>query len=118
VLPPPVLSSGMFMPDLTAFASALASLKAAKDVAVAMIGLRDTAAFQGKLIEFQSKIIDANDSAFAAQEERAALLKRMMRNQPTAVDLDCRRTGLASRTGSGTFGRTDLGGYSRAMVAR
>jgi hypothetical protein len=65
------------MPDLTAFASALASLKAAKDVAEAMIGLRDTAAFQGELIEFQSKIIDANDSAFAAQEERAALLKRI-----------------------------------------
>jgi hypothetical protein len=57
------------MPDLTAIAAALSSLKAAKDIAEAMIGLRDTAAFQGKLLEFQSKLIDANNAAFSAQEE-------------------------------------------------
>jgi hypothetical protein len=31
-----------------------------------MIGLRDAASFQTKLIEFQAKIIEANNSAFAA----------------------------------------------------
>jgi predicted P-loop ATPase len=65
------------MPDITAIAHALSSLKAAKDIAEAMIGLRDTAAFQGKLLEFQSKLIDANNAAFAAQDERSAMLERI-----------------------------------------
>ncbi len=39
------------MPDISALASALSSFKAAKDVAEAMIFLRDAAAFQSKLIE-------------------------------------------------------------------
>lgn len=63
--------------ELSAIASALSSLKAAKDIAEAMIGLRDGAAFQGKLMEFQSKIIDANNAAFAAQDERSTLLERV-----------------------------------------
>lgn len=67
------------MADMSAIGSALASLKAAKDVAEAMVGLRDTSAFQGKLIEFQSKLIDANNAAFAAQDERAALLEEIGR---------------------------------------
>lgn len=65
------------MVDTSAIGAALTSLKAAKDIAEAMVGLRDTAAFQGKLIEFQSKIIDANEAAFAAQDERASLLQRI-----------------------------------------
>lgn len=65
------------MPDISAIAAALSALKGAKDIAESMVALRDTAAFQGKLIEFQSKIIDANNAAFAAQEERAAMLERV-----------------------------------------
>jgi hypothetical protein len=65
------------MPDMIAIAQALNALKAAKDIAETMIGLRDTAAFQGKLLEFQSKIIDANNAAFAAQEERSTLLQKI-----------------------------------------
>src|SRR5712671_1737227 len=65
------------MVDMSALASALASLKAAKDIAEAMIGLRDAATFQAKLLEFQSKLIDANTAAFAAQDERVALLERV-----------------------------------------
>ena len=65
------------MVDISAIGSALASLKAARDIAETMIGLRDGAAFQTKLIEFQSKLIDANNSAFAAQEERTALTERI-----------------------------------------
>jgi outer membrane lipopolysaccharide assembly protein LptE/RlpB len=67
------------MVDISAIGSALASLKAAKDIAEAMIGIRDGAAFQAKLIEFQSKLIDANNSAFAAQEERTALTEEIRR---------------------------------------
>src|SRR5256885_16097767 len=65
------------MPDMSAIATALSSFKAAKDIAESMIGLRDAAAFQSKLIEFQSKIIDANNASFAAQDERASLLERI-----------------------------------------
>jgi hypothetical protein len=65
------------MPDMSAIAAALSSLNAAKDIAQAMIGLRDSAAFQAKLIEFQSKLIDANSAAFAAQDERSTLLERI-----------------------------------------
>ena len=72
-----LMTEGEAMVDMSAIASALASLKAAKDIAEAMVGLRDAAAFQGKLIEFQSKIIDANNAAFTAQEERSALLERI-----------------------------------------
>lgn len=65
------------MPDISAIAAALSSLKAAKDIAEAMVTLRDTSAFQSKLIEFQGKLIDANNSAFAAQDERSALLEQI-----------------------------------------
>ena len=65
------------MPDISAFASAFSSLKAAKDIAEAMVSLRDAQAFQSKLIEFQSKLIDANSAALAAQDERVALLERV-----------------------------------------
>jgi hypothetical protein len=65
------------MVDMSAIAGALSSLKAANDIAQAMIGLRDAASFQSKLIEFQAKIIEANNSAFAAHDERAALLQKI-----------------------------------------
>jgi hypothetical protein len=42
-----------------------------------MVGLRDTQAFQSKLLEFQFKLIDANNAAIAAQDERVALLERV-----------------------------------------
>lgn len=63
--------------DMSAIAGLLSSLNAAKDIAQAMIGLRDTQAFQSKLLEFQAKLLDAHNSAFAAQEERTALLKQV-----------------------------------------
>lgn len=65
------------MADMSSIGAALGALKAAKDIAESMIGLRDAAAFQGKMLEFQSKIIDANNAAFAAQDERSALLEEI-----------------------------------------
>jgi hypothetical protein len=61
--------------DIPSLSAALGSLKAAKDIAEAMVGLRDAAAFQDKRLEFQSKIIDAQNSVFAANEERASLIE-------------------------------------------
>jgi hypothetical protein len=65
------------MPDLSAIATILSSLNAAKDIAQGMINLRDAAAFQSKLLEFQSKLLDANNAALAAQDERASLLEQI-----------------------------------------
>ena len=76
------------MPDMTMIAHALGALKAAKDIAETMIGLRDTAAFQGKLLEFQSKIIDANNAVFAAQEERSSMLERIRELEKQVADFE------------------------------
>jgi hypothetical protein len=63
------------MPDMTAIASALSSFKALKDIAEAMIGLRDAASFRERQIEFQGKIIDAQSALMALQDERATLVE-------------------------------------------
>ncbi|MET3972701.1 hypothetical protein ACT4MK_08590 [Bradyrhizobium barranii] len=47
------------MVDISAITGAITALKGANDIAQAMIGLRDAAAFQSKLIEFQNKILEA-----------------------------------------------------------
>ena len=51
-----------------------------------MIGLRDEAAFRDKLIEFQSKLIDANNSVFAAQDKRSALLEKIRQLEQEIAD--------------------------------
>jgi hypothetical protein len=76
------------VPDITAMAVVLSSLKSAKDLAEAMVGLRDSAALQSRLIEFQSKLIDANNAAFAAQEERSGLLDRIGKLEKEVVALE------------------------------
>ena len=75
------------MPDISAISAALSSLTAAKDIGQAMIGLRDAAAFQGKLIEFQSKIIDAQNSAMAANDERTSLLQTISKLEKDVANL-------------------------------
>jgi hypothetical protein len=82
------------MVDISAIAGALSALKGANDIAQAMIGLRDTAAFQAKLIEFQAKIIEANNSAFAAQDERTALLRQISELEGEVASLKAERSRL------------------------
>jgi hypothetical protein len=77
--------------DMSAIAGAVAALKGANDIAQAMIGLRDATAFQSKLIEFQAKIIEANNSAFAAQDERASLLQQINELEQDLVSLKAER---------------------------
>jgi hypothetical protein len=82
------------MVDMSAIAGAIGALKAANDIAQAMIGLRDASAFQSKLIEFQAKIIEANNSAFAAQDERAALLRQISDLEGEVATLKAERSRL------------------------
>jgi hypothetical protein len=65
------------MVDMSAIAGTVSALSGAMNIAQAMIGLRDTQMIQAKVIELQAKIIEANGNAFAAQDERAALLARI-----------------------------------------
>jgi predicted nuclease with TOPRIM domain len=65
------------MPDLTAIAQGLSALKAIKDIGEAMIGVRDAAAFRERQIEFQGKIIEAQDAIFSIQQERSSLIEKI-----------------------------------------
>lgn len=65
------------MADMGAIASVAASFKALKDIAQTMVGLRDAQVFQAKMIEFQDAILDAQNSLFAAHEERSALIEQV-----------------------------------------
>lgn len=65
------------MVDMGAIAGALQAIKTAKDLAQAMIGLRDAKAIEAKRLEFQSTLIEAQERILAAQEERAELLNRV-----------------------------------------
>jgi hypothetical protein len=80
------------MVDVSAISGVLSSLGAAKDIAQTMIGLRDTAAFQGKLIEFQSKIIDAQNRAMTANDERTALLETIRKLEEKVADFEAWET--------------------------
>lgn len=70
------------MVDL-AIGTAIASLKAAGDIAGGFLKLRDLAQVQGKVIELQSVILAAQQSALAAQGEQFTLLeeKRSLETQ-------------------------------------
>jgi hypothetical protein len=65
------------MPDLTAIAQGLTALRSLKELGQAMIEVRDAAAFRDKQIEFQGRIIDAQNALFEIQQERAGLVERV-----------------------------------------
>jgi hypothetical protein len=75
------------MVGVSAIAGVMSALKGAKDISETMIGLRDTAAFQDKQLELQRKIIDAQSSVFAANEERAELLGRVSELEKEIAEL-------------------------------
>jgi hypothetical protein len=65
------------MVDMTALAGMITSLKAGKDIAEAMVGLRDAEVIRGKVFELQTKMLDAQSFAFAAHDERASLIQKI-----------------------------------------
>src|SRR5215831_3114477 len=98
------------MVSMTEIGGAISAIKAAKNIAEAMIGLRDAAAFQEKRIELQSKILDAQSGMLAAQDERSALVERIRQLEKQVADLEAReREKQRYRLkdfGSGTFAYT------------
>jgi hypothetical protein len=73
--------------DMTAIAGLVSSLKAATDISKAMIGLRDTALIQGKVIELQGIILSARQSALSAQSDQFTLLERVRDLEKKLADL-------------------------------
>jgi hypothetical protein len=65
------------MVDISAIAGVMTALRGVTDISKAMIDLRDGAMIQAKVIELQGAILAAQSSAFAAQDERAALIARV-----------------------------------------
>jgi hypothetical protein len=65
------------MVDVSAIAGTVSALKGAMDIAKAMVGLHDVQAMQTKVIELNSKILEAQSSAFTANDERALLIERI-----------------------------------------
>ena len=64
----------MLMPDMTAISGMITSLKGAVDIAQTMKGLSDATAIQGQIFELNTKILEAQRSAFAATDERSMLI--------------------------------------------
>jgi len=61
---------------LESIGGAVAALKTAGEIAGSFLGLRDLAQVQGKVIELQSVILAAQQSALAAQGEQFTLLEQ------------------------------------------
>lgn len=58
-------------------ASVMTALKSVKDLTETIIDLRDRETFQQKRLELQSVVLDAQQSAFASQQERASLIDQV-----------------------------------------
>lgn len=95
------------MVGLGEISALMSSLAAAKNIAESMVDLRDTAAFQAKVVEFQSKIINAHAAAMAAQEERSALVERVRQLEKLVADMEAWETEKQryelQAVGNGTF---------------
>jgi len=65
------------MMDMSSITAAIGGLKTASDIAQAMVGVRDTALLQSKIIELQQVILSAQSSGIAAQSEQFTLLDRI-----------------------------------------
>ncbi|MGV7218866.1 hypothetical protein [Bradyrhizobium sp. UFLA05-112] len=65
------------MVDVSAIAGMTSALRSATDITKAMLDLRDAAMIQSKVIDLNTKILEAQSAAFAANEERRELLQKL-----------------------------------------
>ena len=65
------------MVDMGSIVAAIKGLQAAGDIAKAMLELRETSAIQGKVIQLQSAILSAQQSAITAQSDQFSLLEQV-----------------------------------------
>ena len=76
------------MVDMAAISGLVASLRAATDISKAMIGLRDAAMIQGKVIELPGVILSAQQSALSAQSDQFTALERIRELEKEVADFE------------------------------
>jgi hypothetical protein len=71
------------MPDMTLIAGTVSSLKSAYDFSKTLLGIRDAAMLNAKVIELQQMILSAQSNALTTQSDMTTLLeeKRALENQ-------------------------------------
>src|SRR5437660_1565624 len=75
------------MVDISAIAGAVSALKGAADITKAMVGLHDARAIQAKVWELNNRVLEAQSSTFAAQDERSAHIERIRALEAEVADL-------------------------------
>jgi hypothetical protein len=75
------------MPDMGMIGGVAVSLSHLANITKAMIGLRDQALIQEKVIELQGAILDAQSGVFAANDERASLIEQVTKLESEIANL-------------------------------
>src|SRR5688572_26827954 len=74
--------------DLGSVSALITSLSTAADMTKAMLGIRDAALIQSKVIELQGTILSAQSAALAANTEYFAQLELIQRLEKEIADLE------------------------------
>jgi hypothetical protein len=80
------------MVDVSATGVVATSLNTAVNIAKAMMDVHDATAVQGKVFELQRAIIEAQQSVFAANEERTALIEEVREAKAQIASLEAWET--------------------------
>ncbi|MBG0792167.1 hypothetical protein IYY11_01570 [Methylocystis sp. H62] len=80
------------MADMLAISQLITSLKAAKDIAAAAVELRDSTAFLAEVGKLNAQIVEAQNSIFAIQQDRSALVDTISDLKKRIADLEAWET--------------------------
>src|SRR5260221_7209517 len=76
------------MTDMAMIAGAVTSLRSAYELSKALVGVRDTALFNDKIIELQRVILAAQSDAISAQSDQFTLLELIRELKKQVADLE------------------------------
>jgi hypothetical protein len=82
------MGKGLNMAALTSLGTVLGAFKSIKDTAESIVSLRDQTVIAGKVGEINAKLLDAQSSIFAVNEERTALVERVRELEKHITDLE------------------------------
>ena len=74
--------------DYGQMAALATSLRSASEIAKMMVGIRDAAVIQAKVIELQGIIMTAQASALATQSDQLTLLERIRQLQKEVTEME------------------------------
>lgn len=80
------------MIESSAIVGMFSALKAAKEVVQNIIGLHDASLIQGKVVELNAKIIEAQESIFAVNNERTMLIQKVSEFEKRIIQLEAWET--------------------------